>query len=390
MIATATSPTFGEPPRGIRKPLLELPTGPSTRPTCTLGIVLSEASIEFRERVRTDPEYCDPTIAGMWAWGLCCWIGGGWCTEQGGTADGERKQQLPSIAGDSGASGRGIHRKRPSIGESANGRGLNGAPAPADVDPFAWGRRPQIGGGDHQYGQGVHAGPPRGKFPQLGGRSGADVEKGLNRKHPVLSGRSERENGHGVHRATKEFGACEARLAWLREWFGQLRDRLRLVRVCCGDWLRVCDSPSVTTALGLTGVFLDPPYAHNLERMRAWVRHLQGDGPAPGEKTSGKASRDRTLYATDSGDVDLLVARVHVYCVERGRNRAMRIALCGYAGEHEALEAAGWDVVAWKSQGGYGNRAKGTNVNSGRERIWFSPHCEPWNDMPLFASKAAD
>jgi len=26
-----------------------------------------------------DPDYYDPKIAGWWVWGLCCWIGGGWC-----------------------------------------------------------------------------------------------------------------------------------------------------------------------------------------------------------------------------------------------------------------------------------------------------------------------
>jgi len=26
-----------------------------------------------------DPDYYDAKIAGWWVWGLCCWIGGGWC-----------------------------------------------------------------------------------------------------------------------------------------------------------------------------------------------------------------------------------------------------------------------------------------------------------------------
>ena len=44
----------------------------------------------------------------------------------------------------------------------------------------------------------------------------------------------------------------------------RLADRLRLTRVCCGDWIRVCQSRSVTTRLGLTGIFLDPPYDADL------------------------------------------------------------------------------------------------------------------------------
>lgn len=55
----------------------------------------------------------------------------------------------------------------------------------------------------------------------------------------------------------------------------------------------------------------------------------------------------------------------------------MKIALCGLEGEYPEIEAAGWDVFHWKSNGGYGNRsaARGENENAARERIWFSPGC---------------
>jgi len=49
------------------------------------------------------------------------------------------------------------------------------------------------------------------------------------------------------------------------EWFTILKNRLKKVRVCCGDWSRVV-TPSVTyknknvTKKGMVGVFLDPPY----------------------------------------------------------------------------------------------------------------------------------
>lgn len=65
---------------------------------------------------------------------------------------------------------------------------------------------------------------------------------------------------------------------------------------------------------------------------------------------------------------------VRLWCVENGDNPLLRIALCGYAGEHEELEAKGWSVLAWKAQGGYGNQGE-DNSNRGKERIWFSPHC---------------
>ena len=55
-----------------------------------------------------------------------------------------------------------------------------------------------------------------------------------------------------------------------------------------------------------------------------------------------------------------------------GKRLKMRIALCGYEGEHEMPST--WETVEWKANGGYGNQA-GENNNAARERIWFSPHC---------------
>lgn len=153
--------------------------------------------------------------------------------------------------------------------------------------------------------------------------------------------------GRGVH-GNDSAGTCGQRRAWLVAWFGRLRDRLRTVRVCCGDWLRVCDSHSVTTRLGVTGIFFDPPY-------------------------SAEADRCNTLYGVESKTV---AHDVRSYCLGRGGDPLMRIALAGYAGEgHEELEAAGWSVVPWKAAGGYANRSAKGNDNAGRERLWFSPAC---------------
>ncbi len=59
----------------------------------------------------------------------------------------------------------------------------------------------------------------------------------------------------------------------------------------------------------------------------------------------------------------------------------MRIALCGYEGEHDM--PASWACVPWKSRGGYGSQQKdGLNKNPARERLWFSPHCN--NARTLF------
>src|ERR1700681_1264474 len=34
---------------------------------------------DFRERMKTDPDYFDVKIAGWWVWGISQWIGSGWC-----------------------------------------------------------------------------------------------------------------------------------------------------------------------------------------------------------------------------------------------------------------------------------------------------------------------
>jgi len=50
---------------------------------------------ELTARLMGDPEWCDPKAAGWWLWGIACWIGGGWCSGQGGwSTDGERLIRL--------------------------------------------------------------------------------------------------------------------------------------------------------------------------------------------------------------------------------------------------------------------------------------------------------
>ena len=123
------------------------------------------------------------------------------------------------------------------------------------------------------------------------------------------------------------------------------------MRVCSGDWPRVC-GPTPTFHCGLTGVFLDPPYA---------------------------SDRDE-VYNHDSFDV---AHDVREWCMTVDDNPKMRIALCGYEGEHNQLESRGWVKIEWKAHGGYGNRCG--NDNRAKERIWFSPHCLPQdNPATLF------
>jgi DNA adenine methylase len=189
-------------------------------------------------------------------------------------------------------------------------------------------------------GTGVHR-----KLPHLG-----DAGRGVNRQRPHLG-----DAGTGVHRKLPHLGnagteesQCVSDLTSgtrLFQYMNQLATRLRKVRVCCGDWERIC-GPSVTFKHGITGVFLDPPYADT-------------------------AGRQDDLYASDSSDVAHDVRR---WAIENGDNRELRIALCGYDGEHDMPD--NWECIAWKSRGGYGSQGEGTGrENAGRERVWFSPHC---------------
>ena len=129
----------------------------------------------------------------------------------------------------------------------------------------------------------------------------------------------------------------------LIDYMAALSERLRRVRITCGDWRRVLQ-PSVTRSGtggdGARAIFLDPPYA-----------------------TSGD------LYA---GTTDTAIAeQVLDWCTTAPDD--MRIILCGYDTEHDALLDHGWDVIDGKSGGGAGYS---TNAANGRrERLWTSPAC---------------
>jgi hypothetical protein len=151
--------------------------------------------------------------------------------------------------------------------------------------------------------------------------------------------------GVGVHSAPYA-ETCAERTAWLLDYMQRLADRLRRVRVCCGDWKRVLGSETTLKTFSPTAVFLDPPYAH--------------------------AERDAGLYA-----VEMAVAtEVREWAMAHGDDPTVRIALCGYDGEHAM---PGWTEYAWKAAGGYSGlsrtgKSRGRS-NRYRERIWFSPHC---------------
>jgi D12 class N6 adenine-specific DNA methyltransferase len=176
--------------------------------------------------------------------------------------------------------------------------------------------------------------------------------------------------GRGVHRRRVHLGnagvgvhTARARGEGLTTWFAALQERLRHVRVCCGDWTRVL-GPSVTWKHGLTGIVLDPPY-------------------------SAEEDRDPHIYTVD----DLQVAHaVRQWCLDNGTNPLLRIVFCGYGTVHDALLAHGWRKTSWTANGGFGNQRKdGQYQNKYREVLYLSPACLRLDDhqqLSLFAGAA--
>jgi len=65
---------------------------------------------------------------------------------------------------------------------------------------------------------------------------------------------------------------------------------------------------------------------------------------------------------------------VREWALEWGNDPRMRIALCGYEGEHEMPDS--WQCMAWKARGGYGSQGDDRGrENAERERIWFNSSC---------------
>ena len=240
--------------------------------------------VEFRERMHTEPDLYDVKIAGWWVWGLCIWIGSGWCSEP-------RNHKHPKLDG----IGKGVHSNA--------------------AHPTEWRGLPHLSSE-----VGVHSSSPaRGvHLPALGN------DRGIN----------------GVSSLP-----C-------REWFAQLQTRLRRVRVACGDWKRVLGPSVLGKGKNVGGrrpcaVFLDPPYE--------------------------QALRDDGLYGEDAAGIS---ADVRAWALQNGDDPDLRIALCGYAGEHQVPPS--WTEYSWKAARGY---ATEDNENRDKERIWFSPHCLPLQEQ---------
>ena len=177
------------------------------------------------------------------------------------------------------------------------------------------------------------------ELPHLG-----DAGRGVNRELPHLG-----DAGQGVNRELPHLG--DAGQGQLAAYFGSLRDRLKRVRITCGDWKRVV-TPSVVRAGcggdGSRAIFLDPPYS-----------------------TSGD------LYPEATAGIS---AAVRDWC--ESADPKLKIVLCGYDEEHDALLSRGWTVRQGKAGGGAGYSKNAANGR--RERLWCSPACLSAEDDGLF------
>ncbi len=259
---------------------------------------------EIKNRFQADPFYFDVQMAGWWAWGLSCWIGSGWCTGDGPwhvNADGRVVKQAARRGREAG-----VASQPPHIG--SDGRGVN---------------RPQL------------------------------REPGVASQLPHIG-----NDGRGVNHAGLREAADEMTMPKLRGWFRFLANRLRHVRILCGEWERALTESAVLSLScrnegGVAGIFLDPPYGV-------------------------EASRTGGLYTYD----DLsLAARVREWCRLNGDHPKLRIVLAGFDNEHTELEAVGWKCVPWFKggflKGGMGNTGGTGNHQMHRDRLWLSPRCLP-------------
>jgi len=134
-----------------------------------------------------------------------------------------------------------------------------------------------------------------------------------------------------------------------------LSERLRFVKVCCGDWSCVCGG-NWQAENPPCGIFFDPPYGSKLRKGKVYEY-----------------------------DCSMVSTGVEKYVLGIGENKNIRIVVCGYEGEYEKLIQGGWRVIPWKAGGGYRSgthKYKDPLHNRLKERLFLSPHCLfPENDL---------
>jgi DNA adenine methylase len=236
------------------------------------------------EGLTNNPEWFDAKLAGYWVWAASCWIGSGLTSESKGGTD-TRPMMIDK--------NNGIHSQRPHLAR----------------DSGVGSKRPHI------------------------------ADKGVNSKIPILT------KVAGINQQIPKISAVQE-FNDIYSWMQALSNRLRYVKVVCGDWTRVCGGNWQANNKPC-GMFFDPPYATDC--------------------------RDDDVYHHDS----LTVGKdVEKWVLGRGQNKDYRIVVCGYEGEYQTLIADGWNVGNWSAGGGYANRNSNGMENRHKERLFISPYCQ--------------
>lgn len=227
---------------------------------------------------------------------------------------------------------------------------------------WVWGRSAWIGDG-WCLGTGSWVSDGRGRIFQRSRRG--DSGRGVDRKLPHLGTRGSGVNCVRLRRGTPgRGGRVVPRHQPLYDYFRALAERLRFVRVCCGDWTRVVTAGALHYGASV-GVFLDPPYDPCLRR--------QG------------------LYSTDDPGCSESVRR---WALDHGLHPRFRIVLAGYEPEHaDQMADAGWTKYTYVGSSAYqttlraGRVVGGNQGNRRLERVWFSPHCQRVPQAPQASSR---
>jgi hypothetical protein len=82
-------------------------------------LALVNGSGKLSRRLMADPNYCEPELAGWWAWGACVWIGSKWCGGNGPWTSGEDDDGFKVLV--CGDGGTGVNRQLPHLGDGGTG-----------------------------------------------------------------------------------------------------------------------------------------------------------------------------------------------------------------------------------------------------------------------------
>jgi DNA adenine methylase len=247
------------------------------------------AQAEFRERMKTDPDFFDPKIAGWWVWGISQWIGSGWCSapEWGGKV----AEKLPKIGGTRGGSG--VHSRMRNLAATRN----------VGEAPRARPRR------SRSQAEGVSEAAPGDQREPRRAAEGRSTRAGRRRDDPGVDGGSLRAAASRPRRAAATGRACSG---------------------------------------------------------RARPRRSASPGSSSIHRTAPTRTVDPSIYTHDSLTI---ATKVREWALEHGGDRRLRIALCGYEGEHEM---PGLAVRGVEGRGGYaasaGNHENARASGSGSHR----------------------